>query len=58
MSTHSMESYIGGSVMVNTMLDMLLDELDTGSKTIYPGAMEAIVHYQKYTIKQFGDIIM
>ena len=43
--------------MVNTMLHMLQDELDTGSKTIYMDDMEARVYYQKDTVKQFGDII-
>jgi len=30
----------------------------TGSKTIFPDAMEARVRFQKDTIKQFGDTIM
>ena len=46
-----MKKYIGGPIMVNTMLQMLQDELDTGSRTIYPEAMEARVRYQKDTIK-------
>jgi len=43
-----MQKYIGDPVMVNTMLH---DELDKGSKTIYPEAMEARLRYQKDTIK-------
>ena len=43
--------------MVNTIFHMLQNELDIGSRTIYPDAMEVRVHYQKDTIKQFGDII-
>ena len=57
LSMHNMQKYIGGPVMVNTMLHRLQNELDTGSKTIYPDAKEARVRYQKDTIKQFGDII-
>lgn len=53
----NMQKYIGGPVMVKTMLHMLEDELDKGSKTIYPKSMQARVRYQKDTIKQFGDII-
>jgi len=49
--------YIGGPVMVNTMLQILQDELDKGSKTIYLETMEERVRYQKDTIKQYGDII-
>lgn len=44
--------------MVNTMLHMLLNELDTSSKAIYPYVMEARFCYQKDTIEQLGDIIM
>ena len=46
-----------GCGLLNTMLHMIQDESDIGSKTIYPDFMEARVHYQKDTIKQFGDII-
>ena len=52
-----MQKYSGDLVMVNAMLHMLQDELDTGSKTIYQEAIEERVHYKKYTIGQFGDII-
>jgi len=51
MTAHNMQRYIGGPVMVNTMLHMLQKKLDIGSKTIYPDAMEARVLYQKDTTK-------
>ena len=57
LSAHNMQKYIGGPIMVNTMLHMLQNELDTGSKTIYLDAMEARVFFQKYTIKEFGDTV-
>ena len=57
LSAHNMQKYIGGHVTVNTMLHMLQNKLDTGSKTIYLDSMEARVCYQKNTIKQFGDVI-
>ena len=34
LSAQNMQKYIGGPVMVNTMLHMLQDKLDKGSKTI------------------------
>lgn len=43
--------------MVKTMLHMLQNELDIGSKTIYPDAMEVRVCFQKDNIKKFGDTI-
>lgn len=48
-----MQKYIGGLVKANTMLLMLQNELDKGSKTIYPDAMLARVHFQKDTITQY-----
>ena len=45
LSTHNMQKYIGGPIMVNTMLHMLQNELGTGSKTIYLDDMEARVCY-------------
>jgi len=36
---------------------MLHDELDRGSKSIYPEAMEARVHFQKDIIKEYVDTI-
>jgi len=39
----NMWKYIGGPIMVNTMLHMLQIELDTSSKTIYIDVMEARV---------------
>ena len=58
LNTPNIHKHIDGPVMVKTMLHMLQDELDKGSKTIYPESMEARVRYQKYTIKQFWDIIV
>ena len=51
LSAQNMQKYIGGPVMVKTMLHMLQDEMDKGSKTIYLETMEARVCYQKDTIK-------
>ncbi len=58
LNAHNMKKYIGGPIKVNTMLYMLQDMLDIGSKTIYPDSMEARVHFHKDTIKHFGDTIM
>lgn len=57
LSAHNMKKCIGCHVMVNTMMHMLQDELDTSSRTIYPEFMEARVNYQKDTIKYFEDVI-
>jgi len=51
LNAHNMQKYINGPVKVNTMMHMLQNEFDTGSKTIYPDAMEARVCFQKDTIK-------
>lgn len=58
MNSHNMQKYTSGPVKVNTMLHMIQNELDTGSKTIYPDSMEARVRFHKDTIKQFGDTII
>lgn len=58
LSAQNMQKYIGGPVMVKNMVHMIKNELDTGSKTIYPYAIEERVCYQKDNIKQFGGIIM
>lgn len=55
--TENMQKYVGGLVRVKTMLHMLQDELDKGSKTIYLEAMEERFCYQKDTIRHFGDNI-
>jgi len=57
LNTYTMKKYIDGLVKVNTMLHMLQNQLDTGSKTIYPDAMEARAYFQKDTIKKFWDTI-
>lgn len=57
MSIKGMKKYIGSLTRVNTMLCMLQDELDKGSKTIYPKAMEEKLSYQEDTIKQYGETI-
>lgn len=36
---------------------MIQNELDIGSKTVYPNAMEARVYFQKDIVKKFGDPI-
>lgn len=41
LNTYNMKKYIDGPIKVNTMLLMLQNEVDTGSKTIYLDAMEA-----------------
>ena len=57
LSAQNMKKYNGILVMVSTMLHILKDELDIGSKTIYPDVMEARVCYLKDTINHFADII-
>ena len=57
LNAHNMQKYISGPIRVKTMFLMLWNELDTGSKTMYPGALEARVHFRKDIIRQFGDTI-
>lgn len=54
LSTKNMQKYIGGPATLRTMLCMLQDELEKGSRNIYLEAMEARVHFQKYITKQLG----
>jgi len=51
LSEKNMQKYIGGPITIKTMLHMLQDELEKGSKTIYPEVMEEIFCYQKHIIK-------
>ena len=52
-----MQKFIDGPVKVKTMLLMLQNKLDIGSKTMYPNAMEAKVCFQQDIVKQFGYTI-
>ena len=58
LSVDNMQTYIGGPVTLKTTLRMLQDEMETGSKTKYPDAMEARVHFLQDNIRKFGDIIV
>jgi len=50
--------YIVGLDLLKTMLQMLQDELDQGSKLIDSKLMEAIVRSQKDIIKEYVDAIV
>jgi len=45
LNTHNMQNFIGDLVNVKTMMLMLPNELDIGSKIVYLDAMEARVHF-------------
>lgn len=45
LSTENMKTYIGGPTTVRTMIRILQDELEKGSRNIYPKAMEARVYF-------------
>jgi len=40
-----MDKYIDGPLQARTMLHMLQVEVETGSKSLYHDAIEAIVHF-------------
>lgn len=48
----NMWRYIVDATLLRTRLRMLHDELEKGSKSIYPEAMEARVCFQEDTIKE------
>ena len=52
-----MKNDIDGLVQMWTMLLMLQKEVETGSKSLYPDAMEDSVRFQPNTITHFGDFI-
>lgn len=52
-----MHIYIGGPVQVWTTLIMLQKEVETGSKYLYPDAMEARVRFHLDIITQFWGVI-
>lgn len=56
-SRHTMQKYIGGPAKINTMLFLLKKETHTGSKNVYPDAMEARVHYNPNLIGKFEETI-
>ena len=56
-NTHNMQKYISGPVKIKIMMLMIQNDLDTGSKIIYPNSMEVRFFFQKNTVKNFGDTI-
>ena len=54
LSAHNMQKYIGGPVMVKTMLHMLQDDMEKGFRTIYPETMEARVALIKTSPNNMG----
>ena len=50
LNTHNMQNYISRPFRVKTMMLMLQNELDIGSKTVYWDAMEARFCFQPDTI--------
>lgn len=57
-NTDNMHMYIINLALPRTKLCMLQDELDKGSKSVYPKAMEARVCFLKYIIKEYEDTIV
>lgn len=51
-----MQLYVARPAMANMKLFLLWNEAQSGSKTIYPDAMEARVRYKPYIPSQFEDI--
>jgi len=47
LSTENMQKYIDGPTTLKTMLRMLQDEMDIGSRTIYPKSMEERICFEK-----------
>ena len=58
LNAHKMQKFIDGPIKFKTILLMLQNELHTGSKTVYPDAMEARVFFQPYPINHFWEVIM
>ena len=48
----------GGPAALNTMMHMLFDKLDRGSKSVYPDATKGRVHFQKDVTIVYADTII
>jgi len=57
-SANNMKMYIFGLALLRTELHMLQDELDRGSKSVYPEEMEERVCFHEEIIKKYVDTIV
>jgi len=56
-STDTMHQYVVGSAALKTMMHMLADELERGTRSMYPDVTEARVRFQQdVTIKHANTI--
>lgn len=58
MSEDTMHKYVTGPTTLKTMMSMLHDELDRGSKSVYPDATKARVRFQKDVTMEYANTIV
>jgi len=52
-----MHQYVAGPATLKTMMRMLRDEFDRGTKSVYPDATKAKVRFQQDVIIEHADTI-